>query len=290
MLKAVPMRASERAARMARKASPWARFTVWVARRKASRSRRPGAWMPDQVAHHREDGRLVEDQPAIARGRRGRARRLRRSRRSAPRCRASASRRVLERLRAGPSGRASGTGGCPRRAARRSGGRSSRRPSALTAPAALGLDARPGDREAVAAEVHLAHQRDVLARSGGRSRRRRRRCLPSLILPGVWVKRSQIDSPLPSSLPGALDLVGGRGRPPVEALRKAHATHVESSRARCSKRAERGAASPWIILTAPSWNPQLALEPDAGVRSGLRGRGAVGCSGRSPTCLRRPRP
>ena len=36
----------ERAARIARNASPWARFTTWLARRNASRSRRPGAWIP----------------------------------------------------------------------------------------------------------------------------------------------------------------------------------------------------------------------------------------------------
>ena len=43
-------------------------------------------------------------------------------------------------------------------------------------PAALRDDARPRDREAERVEPELAHERDVVADSGGRSRTRPRRC------------------------------------------------------------------------------------------------------------------
>ena len=47
---------------------------------------------------------------------------------------------------------------------------------AVERPAAVGLHARPGDREAVALDPHRGEQVEVVAASGGSGRRRRRRC------------------------------------------------------------------------------------------------------------------
>ena len=105
------------------------------------------------VAENARAPRLVERDPARARGRRARRDHERRSRRTARRVVAVGQPpRVLQRLRQVPVVQRRRTGSMPPRAARRPGGRRSRGRAWLTRAGAVRQDPRPGDREAVGAE------------------------------------------------------------------------------------------------------------------------------------------
>ena len=85
------------------------------------------------------------------------------------------------------------------RAARRRAGSRSRGRRSWSGPASVGLDARPGDREAVGADAELAPSARRRRGSGGSGRRRRRRCRRRAPCRACARSVSQIDSPRPSS-------------------------------------------------------------------------------------------
>ena len=210
----------------------------------------PGRVDPDEISEQREDRRLVEDHPvrdAIAE----RADHdLGVVREAARRVALGPAAAVFERLRQVPvverRERAD-----PRLEQAVDEAPVVVEPLRVRAAGAFRLDARPGDREAVAREIHRAQERDVLAEAViGIARdvarvavtdhaRRVREAIPDRLALAVL-------------LPGALDLIRRGGGAPVEAVRKPQARHrtPESSRLRIFRARLRGAPAPPVPRAA----------------------------------------
>ena len=134
---------------------------MWVARRKASRSRRPGRVDADQVAERREDVGLVEDDPVADAVGEGLDHRLGVVGEAARGVAIRPAAGVLERLRQVPV--------VERREGPDAGGEQRVDQPAVVVESLLvdlapadRLDARPRDREAIAPQPEVAQDRDVL--------------------------------------------------------------------------------------------------------------------------------
>ena len=197
-LTAIPTFAPGTLARTTGTAQPWDKSRWWLASSAVGQSFEARRVQPALVAEDARAPRLVVRDPVLDPIAQAPRDHLREARKGLCRRAHGPAALVLEHLRKIPVVER-GVRLDPRFEQRVDEARVEVEPARLHRAAAGRQDPRPRDREAVGADSEPLHQRRRPRGTGGSGRTRRRRCCESATLPGIRAKRSQIDSPRPSS-------------------------------------------------------------------------------------------